>query len=288
MHEAQANLSPAKTKPWWQRIYQKFTSKPKDLNDLIAILQDATQKNLIDSDTLHMLEGVINVQQMRVQDAMLPRSQMEIIHNSLPISEIISTIVKSGHSRFPVIGENKDEVLGILLAKDLLSYPSNNTDRFNIRDILRPAVFIPESKRLDTLLQDFQANRNHMAIVVDEYGGVTGLITIEDVLEQIVGNIEDEHDTPDSPFIRRHGNHIYSIKALTPIEEFNTFFNANLDVNSADTIGGLVMQHLGHLPKHGEAIELHNFTFKVLKADTRRIHWLQIIIPPEQNQKAIN
>lgn len=284
MHEAQIN---SKAKSWWQKLLAKFSNKPQDLAGLVNILKDAAKQQLIDNYTLHMLEGVLNVQEMRVQDAMLPRTEIVFINNTLPVAEIITIIKKSGHSRFPVIGDNKDEVLGILLAKDLLSYANNQNERFNIKDILRPAIFIPEIKRLDSLLQDFQGNRNHMAIVVDEYGGVTGLITIEDVLEQIVGNIEDEHDTPDSPFIRRHSNHTYSIKALTPIEDFNAYFKTHLSNHDADTIGGLIMQHLGHLPKLGEIVKIDDFTFKVLKTDARRIHWLQVIVPDNIDNKTI-
>lgn len=271
--------TPDKHKSWLKKILTLFTSKPKNINDLLAILQLATAENIIDNETLHMLEGVLNVQELRVKDAMLPRSQMVIINNTMLMPEIITIIIASGHSRFPVIGDNKDEVLGILLAKDLLAYnDQHNKDRFNIRDILRPAVFIPESKRLDTLLQDFQGKRNHIAIVADEYGGVTGLITIEDVLEQIVGNIEDEHDSPDSPLIRKHSNQIYSVKALTDIDEFNTFFNTKLASDELDTIGGLVMQNFGYLPKRGEVTKINNLIFKILKADNRRIHWLQLTI----------
>ena len=269
---------PHKQKSWLIWLAARLTSKPKNLHDLLELLQYAAAQDLIDNDTLHMLEGVLNVQELRVKDAMLPRSQMVIVNNTMPIAEITMTIIKSGHSRFPVIGENKDEILGILLAKDLLPYTSKiNNERFNIRDILRPAVFIPESKRLDTLLQDFQGKCNHMAIVVDEYGGVTGLITIEDVLEQIVGNIKDEHDTTDSPLIKKHANHIYSIKGLTPLEEFNVFFNAELNNDEIETIGGLVIKNFGHLPRRGESIQIGDFNFKILKADNRRIHWLQVI-----------
>ena len=212
-------------KTWLNKLLARFTNKPKNLTELLDIVQYAARQELIDNETLHMLEGVLNVQELRVKDIMVPRTQMIIVNNNLPIKDIITTIIKSGYSRFPVASENKDEIFGILLAKDLLCH--NNDRNFNLRELLRPAVFIPESKRLYTLLQDFQIKRNHMAIVVDEYGGITGLITIEDVLEQIVGNIEDEHDTPDNPTIRKHGNHIYSVKAFTTIEEFNTFFNLN-------------------------------------------------------------
>jgi magnesium and cobalt transporter len=270
-----------KRSSWLQRSIARITGKPSNLKDLIALLQYASAHDLIDNDTLHMLEGVLNVQELRVRDAMLPRSQMITISNTMPITEIITTIVHSGYSRFPVIGDSKDEILGILLAKDLLPYANSmNNERFHLRDILRPAIFIPESKRLDTLLQDFQGKYHHMAIVVDEYGGVTGLITIEDVLEQIVGNIEDEHDTPDSPLIKKHGNHIYSVKALTTIEEFNTFFSVTFQDDGVETIGGLVIKKFGHLPKRGEAIQIEAFNFKILKADNRRIHWLQVITQP--------
>jgi magnesium and cobalt transporter len=268
-------------KPWLNKLLAKLTNKPQDLNALLDIVQDAAIRELIDNETFHMLEGVLNVQELRVKDVMIPRTQMIIISNTSPVKEIITTITKSGYSRFPVSGENKDEIVGILLAKDLLCNDSNN--HFNLRDLLRPAIFIPESKRLVTLLQDFQIKRNHMAIVVDEYGGITGLITIEDVLEQIVGNIEDEHDTPENPTIRKHGNHIYSVKALTTIEEFNTFFNVNLETEDVETIGGLIMKNLGHLPKRGESIQIDNFNFKILKADNRRIHLLQVIIEQKKS-----
>ena len=269
----------AQTKYRLQQFISRLTSKPKDLNSLLDLLQYATMQNLIDNETLHMLEGVLNIQELRVRDAMIPQSQMITITNTLPITAIVTTIVTSGYSRFPVTNDNKDEILGILLAKDLLHYTSNhNEERFNLKDILRPAIFIPESKRLDTLLQDFQGKYHHMAIVVDEYGGITGLITIEDVLEQIVGNIEDEHDTPESSIIKKHGNHIYSVKAATTLTEFNTFFSTNLANKEVETIGGLVIKKFGYLPKRGESMQIENCNFKVLKADNRRIHWLQLII----------
>jgi magnesium and cobalt transporter len=204
--------------------------------------------------------------------------------------DLLRIIVNSGHSRFPVIGDNPDEVVGILLAKDLLLYAfERKSEQFNLRDVLRPAVFIPESKRLNVLLKEFRSSRNHMAIVVDEYGGISGMVTIEDVLEQIVGEIEDEHDVEEEDTIRRHSQMHYTIKALTPIEDFNEYFGTQLEDDEFDTIGGLVVHQIGHLPKRGERIVIGNLLFKILRADNRRVHMLQLtllpgpIAPPEED-----
>jgi magnesium and cobalt transporter len=204
---------------------------------------------------------------------------MIVIEQDMPLDQILPIVITTVHSRFPVIGENKDEILGILLAKDLLGYSFGLKNKsFNIREILRPAIFVPESKRLDVLLQEFRRNRNHMAIVVDEYGGVTGLITIEDVLEQIVGDIDDEYDTEDDKPIKKYSDSSFAVKALTTIDEFNEFFKAELDDSQADTIGGLIARECGRLPKRGEIIELDGFKFKVLRADNRRVHLLQVMV----------
>jgi magnesium and cobalt transporter len=265
------------TRSWLERLGQVLAGEPRDRNELVEILRDAAERRLLDPNSLGMIEGVLQVPELRVRDIMIPRSQMVVIEQDMPIDQILPILITTVHSRFPVIGENKDEVLGILLAKDLLSFAFGNSDKpFNIRDVLRPAVFVPESKRLDVLLQEFRRNRNHMAIVVDEYGGVTGLVTIEDVLEQIVGDIEDEYDTDDDQLIKKYSENTYTVKALTPIEEFNEFFNAILETKDADTIGGLVTREFGHLPKRSESVEIGGFNFKVLRADNRRVHLLQV------------
>lgn len=270
-------------KGWFDSLSQALMKEPKDRDQLIEILRQARKRQLLDSDALAMIEGVLEVTEMQVRDVMVPRSQMIVVHHDTAPEQYLPTIVDSAHSRFPVIGDNRDEVLGILLAKDLLVYFANKqADKpesiFNIRDFLRPAVFIPESKRLNVLLKDFRSNRNHMAIVVDEYGGVAGLITIEDVLEQIVGEIEDEHDFEDDLYIVKHSESRYTAKAVTPIEEFNEYFHSDFSDEEYDTIGGLLTQKFGRLPKRGESTRIGNFNFKVLRADSRRIHLLQVTL----------
>ena len=264
------------SKNWLGKIVSILTREPKNRQELLELMEDAAERNLIDDEILYMLEGVLRVQELRVRDIMIPRMHMSIITIDMPWKEIISTVVNSGHSRFPVVRENKDEVLGILLAKDLLAYNTHESiEQFNIHNILRPAVFIPENKQLNNLLQDFQGKRNHMAVVVDEYGGVTGLITIEDVLEQIVGSIEDEYDIDNEPTIKQNKDNTYTIKAITTIEEFNRFFDVNLEGKGSETIGGLITRYIEHLPKRGEIIQIGKFEFKVLKADNRRIYLVQ-------------
>ncbi len=270
---------PSTARSWLEKIGQVLSGEPRDRNELIEILRDATERRLLDSNSLGMIEGVLEVLELRVRDIMIPRSQMIVIEEDMSLEKILPIVITTVHSRFPVIGDNKDEVLGILLAKDLLAYAFGDKDRktFNIRDILRSAVFVPESKRLDVLLQEFRKNRNHMAIVVDEYGGVTGLITIEDVLEQIVGDIEDEYDTDEDQFIKKYSEDSFVVKALTPIDEFNEYFDIKLDEKDVDTVGGLVLREFGHLPKRGESIDIANYRFKVMRADNRRIYLLQVI-----------
>jgi magnesium and cobalt transporter len=262
---------------WLARIKQIFSESPEDLEDLKAILQHAAQEELLEANTLSMLEGVLDVQETRVKDVMVPRTQMVTIEQKLSLDEIVPLVARSGHSRYPVIGDTKDEVVGILLAKDLLSFGYNyNTDQFDINKLLRTAVFIPESKRLNVLLQEFRLNRNHMAIVVDEYGRITGLITIEDVLEQIVGEIEDEHDTDSTPSISPQAEGTFTVKALTPIEDFNAYFDCSLGEEDVETIGGLIMRNMGRLPKRGESVKVDGFNFTVLRADNRRIYLLSV------------
>jgi magnesium and cobalt transporter len=265
------------SRSWLEKLGQILAGEPRDRNELVEILRDAAERHLLDLNSLGMIEGVLEVPELRVRDIMIPRSQMIVIEQDMPLEQILPIVITTVHSRFPVIGENKDEVLGILLAKDLLVFGFGDKQKpFNIRDVLRPATFVPESKRLDVLLQEFRLNRNHMAVVVDEYGGVTGLVTIEDVLEQIVGDIEDEHDTEDDQFIKKYNENTFAVKALTPIDEFNDYFQTELEDKEADTMGGLIIREFGHLPKRGESIEIQHLRFKVLRADNRRIHLLQV------------
>ncbi len=251
--------------------------EPKDRDELMDILRDAQQRELLDTDALTMMEGVLKVSELQVRDVMIPRAQMVVLEHDWSLERLIAAIVESGHSRLPVIDENKDNVIGVLIVKDLLAHAFDRREDFDLRILLRPAKFIPESKRLNVLLKEFRGNRLHMAIVVDEYGGVAGLITIEDVLEEIVGEIDDEHDTEDdSAFIRPQGE-AFIIRALTPVEDFNKYFQAELSDERADTIGGLVMMELGRLPKGGETVNLGRFHFQVLRADNRRIHLLEMM-----------
>ncbi|MGD2119424.1 MAG: transporter associated domain-containing protein, partial [Chromatiales bacterium] len=234
----------------------------------------------LDTDALSMMEGVLSVSDMRVRDIMIPRAQMAVVNRSQSLQEILPIIIESAHSRFPIIGDGRGEVLGILLAKDLLQF-FTNPDEFNIRDVLRSAVFVPESKRLNVLLKEFRSSRNHMAIVVDEYGAACGLVTIEDVLEQIVGEIEDEHDFDEGADILKHNEHEFTAKALTTIEEFNDYFGCELDDSDFDTIGGLVVNAFGHLPKRGDTVDINRFRFKVMRADSRKVHLLNITLLQE-------
>jgi len=270
-----------------------FFRAPENREQLGAFLRDAEKQNLLDADALAMIEGVLNVSDMQVRDIMVPRSQMVVVEEDQSPEAFLPVMVKSAHSRFPVVGDNRDDIKGVILAKDLLEFfaDKNTTGsaeegvKFSLRDLLRPAVFIPESKRLNVLLKDFRSNRNHMAIVVDEYGGVAGLVTIEDVLEQIVGDIEDEHDFDEDVFIVRHSDEKFTLKALTPVEEFNEYFDANLSDEEFDTLGGLLMQEFGRLPGRGESCSLGRFQFKVLRADSRRIYLVQMKILPEETNK---
>lgn len=273
------------SRSWFRRIFHPLLCEPKDLTQLTGILRDAQRSGLLATDSLRMIEGVLQVSEMTVSEIMLPRAEMIVIKKEISFEEILSIAIKSGHSRFPVIEETKDEVIGILLAKDLLDFKiEDKTERFALKNILRPAVFVPENKRLGILLNEFRKNRNHIAIVVDEYGGVSGLVTIEDVLEQIVGDIEDEHDIEKDVYIRKHKDN-YSIKAITPIEEFNAFFHTNLKDDEFDTIGGLVLKGFGHLPKRGETLTLEGIPFKVLRANNRRIQVLQTTLQPLQEEE---
>ncbi len=254
-----------------ERLGALLMREPEDREQLIELLQRSYERNLLDADALGMIEGVLQVSEMQARDIMIPRAQMDVINIGDPPEKFIPWVIETGHSRFPVIGENKDDVIGILLAKDLLRYYAG--EEFNVRDMLRPAVFIPESKRLNVLLKDFRSNRNHIAIVVDEYGGVAGLVTIEDVLEQIVGEIEDEFDfdeTEANIILDRNGQ--FRVKAQTEIEDFNRTFGTDFSDEDFDTVGGLVLSHLGRLPKRSEQFRIGDLNFKVLRADSRRLH----------------
>ena len=267
-------------KSWAAKLLQVFAGEPKSREELVDLIQDAEDRDLIDNDTREMIEGVLDVAELKVRDIMIPRSQMVTIDIHQGVDEFLPIVIDSQHSRYPVVTDNKDHVEGILLAKDLLSYGFNMTEEvFSLEKVMRPAVIVPESKRVDVLLKEFRSNRYHMAIVVDEYGGVSGLVTIEDILEEIVGEIEDETDAQgddDKNNIRRLSQSRYTIKALTTIEDFNQYFNTNFSDEEHDTVGGLVAHGFGHLPQAGEEVTLGNMTFRVTNADKRRIQQLQV------------
>ncbi|MAA95723.1 MULTISPECIES: HlyC/CorC family transporter [unclassified Arsukibacterium] len=265
-------------KTWLERIASIFSAEPQDISDLEDIISEAASRELIDSDTKSMLQGVLDVSKMRARDIMVPRSQMATIDIEQPVSAFLPILLENNHSRYPVVNEDKDHVEGILLVKDLLQYAldPNQTD-WHIGEFLRPAVIIPESKRVDALLKEFRQKRYHMAIVVDEYGGVSGLVTIEDILEQIVGEIEDEHDDEEDNDIKKMASRVFQVSALTPLDEFNESFGTGFDEEDADTIGGIVLHAFGHMPERGESIQLGDLTFKVSKANSRRLLQLQVI-----------
>jgi magnesium and cobalt transporter len=259
-----------------ERLSTLLLREPEDREQLITLLRSAHDHNLLDADGLAMIEGVMQVAEMQARDIMVPRAQMDVIDVNEPPDRFIPLVIETAHSRFPVIGEGKDDVIGILLAKDLLRYYAGE-EEFNVREMLRPAVFIPESKPLNVLLKEFRKNRNHIAIVVDEYGGVAGLITIEDVLEQIVGDIEDEYDFDEAEDnIVQEKRGIYRVKALTEIADFNAAFGTAFSDEEFDTVGGLVLKRFGRVPKRGEQLLIDQWNFRVLRADSRRIYLLQV------------
>jgi len=264
---------------WFKRITQSMSGEPRDLAELVEDLREASERGLFSGDTLVMLEGVLAVADMQVRDIMVPRSQMVFVERDQPPEKLVETVVDSGHSRFPVIGEDRDQILGILLAKDLLRLQTEGEEPFEIREYMRPVVFVPESKRLNVLLKEFRVSHNHIAMVVDEYGGVCGLVTIEDVIEQIVGEIDDEHDVEDDQMIRREGEREFTVRALTPIAAFNEYFGTAFSDEEYDTIGGLLMQEFGRLPRRGETTQIGDLEFRVLRADRRRIDQLRVIAP---------
>jgi magnesium and cobalt transporter len=259
-----------------ERLSAFLTREPEDRDELLELLHGAFEHKLLDADALSIIEGALQVSEMTVRDIMIPRAQMDVVSIDEDPSQFIPFVLETRHSRFPVIGETKDDVVGILLAKELLNFYANS-EAFNLRDTLRPAVFVPESKRLNVLLRDFRANRNHIAIVVDEYGGVSGLVTIEDVLEQIVGDIEDEYDFDEAEDnIIPEANGSYRVKAQTEIADFNETLGSDFGSDEFNTVGGLVLQAFGRLPKRGETTTIGDFRFKVIRADSRRLYTLQV------------
>jgi hemolysin (HlyC) family protein len=269
--------SDAGERSWLEKIGQLFSSEPRNTKDLADVLGVAAENEVIDEDAHSIMEGAMQVADMQARDIMIPRAQMVVIKNECSLEEILPQITRSAHSRYPVVGESTDDILGILLAKDLLPQILNNDhSSFKVESLLRPTVVVPESKRLNVLLREFRENRNHMAIVIDEYGGVAGLVTIEDVLEEIVGEIEDETDAEADRFIRKISDEDFFIKALTPIDDFNNYFETRFSDEEFDTIGGLVMQSLGHMPSRNEVAVIDKFEFKVINADQRKIHSLRM------------
>ena len=265
------------TKGWLERILDTFTNEPQNQKQLLDLLKNLRNHQLVGADEITMIEGVLQVSDMQVRDIMIPRGQMTVLEHEDTLAEIIEKITESGHSRFPVIDDDKDDVVGILLAKDLLQLSLEDTGDFEFNDYIRPASFIPESKRLNVLLKEFRLKRSHMAMIVDEYGGVSGLVTIEDVLEQIVGKIDDEHDDDEEVDIQPHGANRFSVRALTPLQDFNEFFKTEYTSEDVETIGGYLLGHIGHLPERGEILVLGNITFKVLNADSRQVHMFQVV-----------
>ncbi len=272
----------SKKKSVLNKVIQLLRTEPKNKDDLVDVLVEAEGRELINPGTKQMIEGVLEVSEMRVRDIMIPRSQMVTIDINQSLPEFLPVILDSGHSRFPVVNEDIDHVDGIFLAKDLLAFSFNNsTEEFSLNDIIRPAIIVPESKKVEPLLKEFRSNRYHMALVADEYGGISGLITIEDILEQIVGEIEDETDEDIEEDIKLLAGNVYLVRALTVLSDFNEFFNCEFDEKSADTVAGIVLQALNHMPEKGEQITLGQFNFKVLTADTRRMQMLQVTVDKE-------
>ncbi len=276
---------PPSPRGWLDKLVQLIAGEPRNREDLLETLETAQERGLLDHGALAMIEGVLELHELRARDLMIPRGQMAVLEHSMGFDELLQRMLESGHSRYPVIGEDRDEVLGLLLVKDLLHLiPKTHNDaqddesqgEFDIAPYLRPALFVPESKRIDALLAELRASRNHMALVIDEYGGIAGLVTIEDILEEIVGAIDDEHDVAEDVLIRAAGNDRYIVHALTPIDEFNTATGAALSDADFDTIGGLVTHAIGHLPQRDEVIELEGFKFRVISADRRRLHRLRV------------
>ncbi len=269
-------------KSWLEKLSMAFINEPTSRDELISLLRSAQQRELLDDEALSIIEGAMTVSKMKTREIMVPRSQVVFVQLDMTPEEFLPLIIDSGHSRFPVLDDGPDRVVGILMAKDLLPLALNrNRIRFNIRDILRNCTAIPESKPVDVLLQDFREKRNHIAVVYDEYANISGIVTIEDVLEQIIGDIEDEYDIHEDDFIKQHTDGSYTVKALTPIEDFNEHFGCHFSDRYVDTVGGVVLGQFGHLPKRDETVVVDGFNFKVLNADSRRIHLLELVLTNE-------
>jgi magnesium and cobalt transporter len=286
MNDGPSSPSGARQSPgsagWWRRLTQRMARGPRSREDLLGLLQAAREDNLLDADAADMIRGVFETSQLQVRDIMVPRAQMIVLEQIWPLDRLLREVVEAGHSRFPVIGDSRDEIVGILLAKDLLKFtatiPGFEAGTFDLRRWLRPATFVPESKRVNMLLKDFRKSHNHMAMVADEYGGVAGLVTIEDVLEQIVGQIDDEYDESESAHILKQDERHYLVNGLTPVGEFNRYFNAEFSDEEFDTVAGLVMHGFGHMPRRGESIRIDGYQFNVQRADSRRVHLLQVTL----------
>ena len=279
-----SNQSENTKKPFFQSLFGRFfQGELKNREELVEVIRDSEQNDLIDQNTREMIEGVMEIAELRVRDIMIPRSQIIFIEDQQDLNTCLNTIIESAHSRFPVIADadDRDNIVGILHAKDLLKFLREDVEEFDLSSLLRPVVIVPESKRVDRMLKDFRSERFHMAIVVDEFGAVSGLVTIEDILEQIVGDIEDEFDEEEVADIRQLSRHTYAVRALTDIDDFNAQFNTDFDDEEVDTIGGLIMQTFGYLPKRGEEITLKNLQFKVTSADSRRLIQLRVTVPDE-------
>ncbi|NOQ63313.1 MAG: CBS domain-containing protein [Methyloprofundus sp.] len=281
--EVSENHKPAQ-KGWIERIGQMMGNEPQDREDLLAILREAEGKHLFDKYALKMLEGVLQVSEQRARDVMVPRKKMIVLKKDASLADIYPTVIEYGHSRFPVISEDKSEVVGVLLAKDLLSYALSGNN-IKVEELMRMVKVVPESKRLNVLLKEFRENRSHMAIVVDEYGAVAGIVTIEDVLEQIVGEIEDEHDYEGEEYITQRKDDEFVVQALTPLEDFNDYFSAEFDTEEFDTVGGFIVGRLEHMPKKGEKVKEGRFRFEVLRADGRCVHLLKLKINENKKTK---
>jgi magnesium and cobalt transporter len=275
------------SKGWLEKLGQIFSDEPQTKEDVSQLLKEATDNGLIDPNTQNMIDGVMGIADLRIRDIMIPRSQMITLDILDKPEDFIPAMIESGHSRFPVVSEDKDHIEGILLAKDLLSLLIDRDQEIDLAALLRPVVVVPESKRVDTLLKEFRQNRYHMAIVVDEYGGVSGLVTIEDILELIVGEIEDEFDSEENQTdaIRQVSKHVFMVQALTELSEFNEYFETSFDQEEADTIGGIVLHQFGHMPEKGEEVEIDGLQFKIHTADTRRIQQITVTIPKQSESK---
>ncbi|MGQ0529228.1 MAG: HlyC/CorC family transporter [Panacagrimonas sp.] len=280
MSEESDTEGQTQTSRWLQRLVRRFGGGLRTREDLQALLREAGSLQLMDADALTMFQGILETAETQVRDIMVPRAQMTFVERTWTLSKLIDVVVESGHSRFPVIGDSRDEIVGVLLAKDLLRFSFVQSEDFDLARWLRPVQFVPESKRVNVLLKDFKRGRNHMAIVVDEYGGVAGLVTIEDVLEQIVGEIDDEYDEAEGAHILKQDERRFLVAGLTPLEEFNEYFQAEFPTEEFDTIGGLVTQRFGHMPKRGESLRIERFSFNVQRADNRRVHMLQVTLAP--------